>query len=143
MTVNFTFPSLPPSTIVPEDWKLYIPYFNRTYEDISYIVNLKDNIFYPMPITNTATNILGLPNFGSFVVCISGIAPGLPCLTVALNKASPTSTGVVNVLGSQAGNAAPWIGATLTVTSTAGAFQVKHSVANQTGSFNIKTIGTQ
>lgn len=143
MTTNFTSPALPPSTIVPQDWDLFIPYFNRTYEDISYIVNLKDNNYYPMPITSTATNILGLPNFGSFIICISGINAGLPCITASLVKASPTIAGTVNVIGSQAGNIAPWVAATLTITSTATNFQVAHSVAGQTGSFNLRIIGTQ
>ena len=144
MTINYQFPSsLPPNTIIPENWNLFIPYMTRLYEDIAFTVNTKQNGFYPIAITNTATDIINVPNFGSFIICVSGVTPGLPTLTAALNKANSTNAGVINVLGSQAGNVAPWAAATLTITSTATNFQINHSVSGQSGNFNIKVLGTQ
>jgi len=144
MTSGFPlFPSLPTSTIVPQDKDLFISYFNRLYEDIANTVNFKDNDFYPMAITNTPTNIVDLPNFGAFIICVSGVTTGLPTITASLCKASATAAGSIAVLGSQAGTLAPWSGATLTITSTATNFQINHSVAATSGNFNIRIIGTQ
>lgn len=136
-------PKLPPTTIVPESEDLFIPYLNRLYEDIAQNVNSKDSNFFPIAITSAATNIANLPNFGSYIVCVSGQVSGLPSLTAALNKNSATLAGVINVLGSQAGTVAPFAAATLTITSTATNFQINHSVAGTTGNFNIRIIGTQ
>lgn len=137
------FPLLAPNTIVPEDQNLFNPYLNRLYEDIAYSVNTKDNIYFPMAITDTATNIINLSQFGAFIICISGQTSTLPTLTASLTKADATIAGTIAVLGSQAGSAAPWAAATLTITSTATNFQVAHSVAGQSGSFNIRIIGSQ
>lgn len=135
--------SLPPNTIVPESDDLFIPYFNRLYEDIAYTVNAKDNVAYQIAVTSTDTNILNVPNFGAFTVCVSGTSQGLPTIIAALCKASSNVAGNVTVISSQAGNLSPWIGATLTITSTATNFQIRHSVAGQSGNFNIKVIGSQ
>lgn len=143
MTVSRGSPYLPTNTIVPENDNLFVPYFNRTYEDIALIVNNKDNIFYPMAITDTAQDILNLPTFGSFIICVSGVIEGLPTITASLTKASTTSSGSIAVLGSQTGNISPWGGSTLTITSTATHFQIQHSVTGRSGNFNIKFIGTQ
>ena len=140
---NVQRPTLPPNTIVPENKDLFVPYLNRLYEDIAYAVNSKDNTFFTTAITSTASNIPNLANAGSFLICVSGTSSGLPCLTIALNKSSNAAVGAINVLGTQVGTVAPWVGATLTVTSTATNFQIQHSVAGQTGNFNIKIIGTQ
>jgi hypothetical protein len=146
MTVNppvVKRPILATTTIIPENKDLFIPYLNRLYEDIASAVNSKDYSFFTIPVTNTASNIPNLPNFGSYVVCVSGQTSGLPCLTIALNKASNAAVGIVSVLGSQAGTVGAWVGATLTVTATATNFQINHSVAATTGNFNIRIIGTQ
>ena len=136
-------PSLPPNTIVPENNALFIPYLNRLYEDIAFTVNNKDDDYFQIAITDVASNIPNLPNFGSFIICVSGSVTGLPTITASLTKASASSAGVIVVLGSQAGTTAPWVAATLTITSTATNFQINHSVAATTGNFNIRIIGTQ
>jgi hypothetical protein len=135
--------SLPPNTIVPENDDLFIPYFNRLYEDIAYAVNSKDYNFFPIPITDTAVNIPNLPNFGAFIVCVSGVDSSLPTLTASLCKSDTGVAGAIVPLGFQIGTGLTWAGATLTITSTATNFQVNHSVAGVTGNFNIRIIGTQ
>lgn len=136
-------PTLPPNTIVPVNEDFFVPYLTNLYQDIAYAVNSKDPNFYPMAITNTATNILNVPNFGAFIICVSGSTTGLPTLTASLTKASASGAGVIAVLGSQVGTIAPWVAATLTITSTGTNFQINHSVAATTGNFNIRIIGTQ
>lgn len=140
---RINFPPLPPNTIVPQDSDLFIPYLNRLYEDIAFAVNSKDNNFFPFSITNTSADIPNLPNFGAFIICVSGASSGLPTITASLCKAASGGAGSIAVLGSQAGAVAPWVAATLTITSTATNFQINHSVAGVTGNFNIKIIGTQ
>ena len=143
MSASNLFPSsLPPNTIVPEDWDLFIPYLNTLYEDIAATVNEKDYIFYPIAITSTAKNILNLPNFGAFIVCVSGQSSGLPTITASLCKSAAGSAGSVASLGSQAGTGS-WAGKVLTITSTASNFQIKHNNTGVTGNFNIRVIGTQ
>lgn len=137
--------SLSPTIIfpTPDQEDLFIPFLNRLYEDISSVVNSKDYNFFPIPITNTATNIPNLPNYGSFIVAISGVDAGLPTLIAALTKADANQAGTIASLGAQAGNLGTWVGATLTITSTATNFQIHHSVAGTTGNFNIRIMGTQ
>jgi len=135
-------PSLPPNTIVPENDSLFIPYLNRLYEDIAFAVNNKDNIFFQIPITDTAADIPNLPNFGAYIVCVSGTDSTLPTLTASLCKADATASGSVAVLGSQVGTGA-WAGNALTITSTATNFQIAHNRAGVTGNFNIRIMGTQ
>lgn len=136
-------PSLPPNTIVPEDKEFFISYFNRIYEDIAFAMNAKDYTFFPATISGTAANIPNIPNYGSYIICISGVDSGLPTLTASLCKSSSAAVGVINVIGSQAGTAGVWLAATLTITSTATNFQIRHSVAGTSGNFNIRIIGTQ
>jgi hypothetical protein len=146
MTLNpnpYQLPLLPPNTIVPQDDSLFISYFNRLYEDIAFAVNNKDASYFEIPITNTAVNIPNIANFGAFIVCVSGATTGLPCITAALSKASSAAIGDVFPLNFQAGTVAPWVAATLTISSTATNFQIAHSVAATTGNFNIRIIGTQ
>lgn len=139
---TITNPYVYPNTIVPENWDLFIPYFNRLYEDLAIMVNNKDNIFYPMSITSTATNILNCPLFGAFIICVSGTNSTLPTLTASLCKADATAAGSVTPIGSQVGTGT-WAGNALTITSTATNFQIAHNRAGVTGSFNIRIIGTQ
>lgn len=143
MTSGFPlFPSLPTTTIVPTDQSLFIPYLNRLYEDIANTVNFKDNTFYPMAISDTATNILNLPTFGAFIICVSGTNSTLPTITASLCKADATAAGSIAVLGSQVGTSA-WAGNALHITSTATNFQIRHDRAGVTANFNIRYIGTQ
>lgn len=137
-----TQPLLTPSTIVPTNQDLFVAYLIQLYEDIASAVNSKDPIFYPMAISDVATNIVSLPNFGAYIICISGIDPTLPTITASLCKASKTAAGQVDMIGQQAGTAA-WAGNVLTITSTTTNFQVAHDRAGVTGNFNIKWIGTQ
>lgn len=134
-------PALPPNTIVPVDDELFVPYLNRLYEDIAFIVNSKDNDYFPIAITSTPSDMPNIPNYGSFIVCISGVDSSLPTITASLCKADAAAAGSVVPLGSQAGTGA-WAGKVLTITSTATNFQIAH---NGTGgaNFNIKIIGTQ
>lgn len=139
---TITLPSLPPNTIVPENESLFIPYLNRLYEDIANTVNSKDNNFFQIPITSTASNIYNLPNYGAYLVTVSGTDSGLPCITASLVKSDAGVAGVINVLGTQAGTGA-WAGINLTITTTATNFQIAHNRANVTGNFNINITGTQ
>lgn len=135
-------PLLPPNTIVPQNEDLFISYFNRLYEDIASAVNSKDANFFPMAITSTAQNILNLPNFGSYIICVSGVETSLPTITASLCKASATAAGSISGIGSQVGTGS-WAGNALTITSTATNFQIVHDRASATGNFNIRIIGTQ
>lgn len=135
-------PSLPPNTIVPENEALFISYLNRLYEDIAFAMNSKDPKFFTAEITSVARNIPNLPNFGAFIICVSGQLTSLPTLNASLVKSSSTGAGVINVLGTQAGTGA-WAGNVLTITSTATNFQIAHNRAGVSGNFNIRIIGTQ
>ena len=140
----FTFNELPDNTIVPtlDQEDIFIQYVTRLYEDIAFAVNNKDNIFFTIPITNNPVNIPNIANIGSFIVCISGTLDGMPSYVWALTKSDANAAGAINILSNQNGTIAPWIGATLTVTSTTTNFQIQHSVANTTANFNIRFIST-
>ena len=140
--MSASLPNLPPSTVVPTDWDLFIPYFYRNYENVASTVNQKDNIFYPMAITSTAKNVLFLPNFGAYIICVSGVSSTFPTITASLCKSDATVAGSVAILGSQAGTGA-WAGFGLTITSTATNFQIAHNNTGVSGNFNIRFIGTQ
>lgn len=133
---------LPDTTIVPVKEGLFIPYFNRLYEDIANAVNDRDFIYYAIDVSSTASDIPNLANFGSFIVCVSGVDSTLPTLTASLCKSDATAAGSVAPLGSQVGTVT-WAGFALTITSTATNFQIAHNNANITASFNIRVIGTQ
>ena len=133
---------LPPNTIIPYNEDLFVPYLTRLYEDIASAVNGRDFIFYPTAITSTAQNILNVPSFGAFIICVSGADSTLPTITASLCKAAATAAGSVTALGSQVGTGA-WAGNALTITSTATFFQIAHDRAGVTGNFNIRIIGTQ
>jgi hypothetical protein len=138
----YEFPFLPTTTVIPSDKDLFIPYQNRVYEELAAAINERDNSYFPWPITSTAANIPNVPNFGAFIICISGETSTLPTLTASLCKADATAAGSIAVLGSQVGTGA-WAGNALTITSTATNFQVAHDRAGVSGNFNIRVIGTQ
>ena len=133
---------LPTTTIVPEAESLFIPYLNRLYEDIAFTVNDKVNSYFNFAITSTAANIPNLPNFGAFLLMVSGTDSTLPTGTWSLCKSSATSSGSVAQLGSQAGTGS-WAGFVLTVTSTSTNFQINHNNTGVSGNFNLQIIGTQ
>lgn len=152
-----TFPKinlspLAPNTIVPEDEDLFIPYLNRLYEDIAFAMNSRDNTYFPIAVTDTPSDIPNVPNFGAFILCVSGEASEndgagnpigwLPTLTVSLCKSDASASGSIAVLGSQAGTGT-WGGTNLTVTTTATNFQISHDNTGVSGNFNIRILGTQ
>ena len=134
-------PTLPPNTIVPENEDLFIPYLNRLYEDIAFTVNEKDDTAFPIQVTTTPQNIPNLPNFGAYIVCVSGATSTLPTLTASLCKADSGASGSIAPLGSQVGTGA-WAGNSLTITSTATNFQIAHNRAGVTGNFLLRIVGT-
>lgn len=138
----YEFPFLPTTTVIPTNDDLFIPYQNRVYEELAQAINERDNSYFPWPITSTAADIPNVPNFGAFIICISGESSTLPTLTASLCKADATAAGSIAVLGSQVGTGA-WAGNALTITSTATNFQVAHDRAGVSGNFNIRVIGTQ
>lgn len=133
---------VPPSTIVPSNKDLFIPYLTRVYEDLATAINNKDNIYYQIAVTDTAANIPNVPNFGAFIICVSGTDSSLPTKTASLCKASATASGSITGIGAQVGTGA-WAGNTIIITSTATNFQIRHDRAGVTGNFNIRIIGTQ
>lgn len=138
----YDFPVLPTTTVVPQNEDLMAPFLTTMYEDIASSVNMKDDIYFPMAITSTAQNIINVPNFGSFIIAVSGVSSTLPTLTASLCKADATASGSVAALGHQAGTGA-WAGFVLTITSTATNFQIAHNNTGVSGNFNLRLIGTQ
>jgi len=145
-------PDLPPNTIIPENEDLFVSYFNDLYNDIALAVNYRDFDYYPMAISDTPQNIINLPNFGAFLICVcgedadrdsSGNPIGwLPTLNDSLCKSDATAAGSIAVLGSQVGTGT-WAGFALTITSTATNFQISHNNTGIIGNFNIRLIRTQ
>jgi hypothetical protein len=135
-------PSLPTSTVIPVNEDLFIPYLSDLYEQIASAVNSKDPNYFTTAITDVPTNIPNVPNFGAFIICVSGKTTSLPTLTASLCKASASNAGSIAVLGSQAGTGT-WAANTLTITATATNFQIAHNKAATSGNFNIRIIGTQ
>jgi len=147
---QYDFNELPENTVVPipsEDEDDFIFYLNRLYEDIAFAVNNKDNVFFPISISDGAVNIPNLPNFGAFIICVSGQENGMPSYVWALSKATINAAGTAVILTNQVGTIAPWIGATLTITDSGvvngvSNYQIRHSVAGTTGNFNIRYLTT-
>jgi len=134
-------PTLPPNTIIPGNKDLFISYLNRLYEDIAFCVNNKDPIAFPIQITAIAENMPNLPNFGAYIVMVSGVTSTLPTLTASLCKSDATAAGSVAVLGFQAGTDT-WAGFVLTITSTATNFQIAHNNTGVSGNFLLRIVGT-
>lgn len=152
-TPNVKLPYLARDTIVPmpEDVPTFLQYLTRLYEDIAICVNARDFIFFPIAISDIATDIPNIPRAGAFLVCVSynepdiigGIEEYPPCGVWALSKTSPTAAGVVTPISFQAGVGATWGGIVLTITSTGTNFQIAHNLASTTVGFNIRIVGTQ
>ena len=143
-----SLPYLPPNTIVPlpaDQQDLFVQYFNRLYEDIAFAMNVRDFVAYPISITDVASNIPNIPNYGSFLVCVAGTESTQPTGIWTLCKADSTAAGTMgatNPLCSQPGTG-NWLGNVLTITSTATNFQIAHNRANFPANFLIRIIGTQ
>ena len=122
----------------------FIRYLNRMYEDIAFAMNSKDFNYFTISISDTASNIPNLPNYGAFLVCVSGVDSTLPTGIWTLCKSDATAAGtngVTDPLCSQPGTG-DWLGNLLTITSTADNFQIAHDRANEIGNFNIRIVGT-
>jgi hypothetical protein len=141
-TATLLQPSLPPNTTSPQNEDLWQTYWTDTYKDIANTVNSKDFNFFPMAITSSYQNIVNLPPFGAYIICISGTLSTLPTITASLCKADSTAAGSIAVLGTQVGTGA-WAGNALTFNAAAGAFQIKHDNTGVIGNFNLRIIGTQ
>jgi len=141
---QFNFNELPGNTIVPEldPEEVFVQYLTRLYEDIAFAVNNKDNISFTIPIGNVAADIPVMPNFGAFLICVSGVDDGMPAYVWALAKNNANLAGTTPAaLTNQVGTIAPWVGVTLTVTSTLTNYQIQHS-GTVTGNFNIRIVST-
>lgn len=146
---QFTFNELPGNTIVPDldDEQVFIQYLTRIYEDIAFAVNNKDNVAFVIPITDTATDIPNVANFGSFLICVSGVEDTLPCGVWALCKSNEgiNGTGLVP-LTFQAGTG-DWLASTLTISNGlvvngVNSFQIRHNNAGFIGNFSIRIVST-
>lgn len=146
-------PYLSRTTIVPvpTDIPTFVQYLTRVYEDISFAVNARDFVFFTIPITNTPTTIPNLPLFGTFIILVSGQTPGLPCVTVSMNKADIYQNGYLSELSQQDGNIPAWSGIGLKVVNNSSppstgeiTIQIYHDGASTLiGNFNVRIIGTQ
>lgn len=155
-------PYLLNTTIVPntQDLNTFLQFLTRLYEDIAFAVNQRDFIQFTMSVPPPAAagpppileqQIPNLAFFGSFVICISGESPGMPCATYAVNKADIFQAGVYTPLSAQAGNVAPWVGINVTLQDgtpyTSGEIPITISNTSAapllTGNFNLRIIGTQ
>jgi len=129
---------------MPRDYESFDDWFQDLYLDMSRSINSRILNYFPMAITDTAQDIRNLPNYGSFLIMVSGIDDTLPCLSATLNKSSSSLAGAIANLGNQAGSAGgAWAGNVLTITSTTTNFQIRHNRAGVTGNFNVQIIGTQ
>lgn len=137
-------PFLPPNIIVPSkdlDFT-FVQFLMRLYEEIAFNVNARDYVAFIIPISDIPEDIPNLPNFGAFLLCVSGVDSTQPVKTWSLVKSDTNIAGVINILGTQAGTVT-WAGNNLTITSTATNFQIAHNRAGFTGNFNIRIVGTQ
>lgn len=145
-------PTLPPNTMIPKDEQSFEFYLNRLYEDIAFAVNAKDNNYFTIAVTNTSQAIPNVPNFGSFLLClsatdaerdVSGNPIGwAPTLVAALCKSSNAAAGVITPIANQTGTGT-WAPYHLFITATSTNFQINHDRAAFEANFNIKIIGTQ
>ena len=143
--MSFNLPYLPRTTIVPmpEDVSTFIQYLNRIYEDIAFNVNARDIRSFTIPISTTAFTIPNLPQFGAFIICVSGTESQLPSGVWALCKSDAAVAGVgLTPLTSQNRTGSIWNAKSLTVTSTGTNYQIAHNLSNVTGSFNIRIMGS-
>ena len=118
----------------------FMRWFYGFYADLQNTINTRKAPYYEITITNTPTNLPLIPNFGAYIVLVSGIQSTLPAASWAVAKSTSGAVGVVNSLASQAGSGATWAAQTLTLSTS---LQISHSLANTEGRFNVRWIGTQ
>lgn len=139
-------PFLPPNTIVPlpaDQQDLFVQYLNRLYEDIAFAVNSKEFDYFEISISDVPRDIPNMNNFGSYIVCVSGVQSGMPCGIFTLTKTDRNVVGTATVTQLDSPLTGPWAGINLAVTSTATNFQIAHNLANTVANFNINIMGTQ
>lgn len=141
---DFSFNELPGNTIVPslKEEMTFIQYFNRLYEDIAFAVNNKENIFFTIPISSNPVNIPNVPNFGAFLLAISGTTNQQPAAVYALAKADMNIAGNASNIVQNDGTGA-WAGSGILITSTATNYQIRHDNAGVIGNFNLRIVSSQ
>jgi hypothetical protein len=150
MSLDTSFPQvelpyLPPNTIVPnpvDETDTFIQYFNRLYEEIAFNMNQRDFTYFAIPISSTAADIPNIPNFGAYIICVSGVDSTQPTITASLVKSTTSIAGVATTLGTQAGSGA-WAGFNILLTSSTSNFRIRHDRPGVTANFFIRIIGTQ
>lgn len=139
------FLNLPPQTVVPnpvDDTQNFIEFMNRFYEEIGFIVNARQIPYYTINISDVAEDIPNLPQFGAYLVCVSGIASTQPTGVWSLCKSDSTAVGFGAEITNQAGTGI-WAGINLVIAATTNTFQIYHGLTGTTGVFNISVFGTQ
>lgn len=155
---NFKRADLPQSIIWPSNPD-DIPWFmNNLYQSLVQAINLKDFNYYQLAIGTTATPLLNMNNFGSYIVCVSptnkiidqnGAVSWPPTKISALCKTQDELAGTIFDITSQVGaGVAPWAGTVLTFGSTLLAngqviYDIRHNATGKIASFNVRIIGTQ
>lgn len=156
---NFDLPNLPQSIVWPQN-DADIPWFmNRLYEQMALSINSRDFNYFPMAISDTASQIQNLRNFGAYLLCVggtnnvinpaTGVVNWLPSYVWPLAKAQDTVAGTLPApLTFQNGTGDIWAGATLTLSSIVSfnntqVYALNHNKAGLVGSFNIRIVGTQ
>jgi hypothetical protein len=103
-------------------------------------LNSKPLFGYTTSIDDTARDITGVPEYGSFIMIIYAVEGDAPTGIYALTKSNQTAVGTVTTIVSQVGVNA-WAGNALSVTSTTSNFQVMHDKAGVSADFNITILG--
>lgn len=146
MNLNQTiFTNLAPLTVIPnpvEQTEQFIQWANRFYEEAAFCLNARVIPFYKIQITDSPTDIPNLPNFGSFIICVSGVASTQPAAIWGVAKSTDNVIGQISTIEFDFGTG-DWIGNSLVMTTTATNFQIEHDRAGVTGVFNISVFGTQ
>ena len=155
---NFQRADLPSSIIWPPSEEDVAWFMQRLYDQMASAINSKDFNYFPMAIGSTATPILNMNAFGAYLLCVggtdkvinptTGVVNWLPSYVFALAKAKDTVAGVIPAaLAADPGVGDIWGGATLSVTTVTlngqQVYALNHSIAGQTGSFNVRIVGTQ
>ncbi len=157
---NFQYPNLPVSIIWPENPDDTPWFMMRLYEQLAYAINSKDNGIFTMAISNSATLIPNINNFGSYLVNISGSGPYVdpttgdinfwPASIFQLTKSTPNNIGLFTETQTQAGTGTQLSGAGYMISlqqipASIGPYYyfIQHNIAGVTGSFNVNIQGTQ
>ena len=135
--------AFPKTTIIPDGKEELKIWMNEFYQDVANSIETPEDLLFETSITSTATDMPNVPSYGSFMVVISGVESSLPTYSAVLNKSDKAVAGSIAALGSQAGTGT-WAGVNLSITSTAGNYQVAHSgAASLEGKFIINVSGTR